>query len=66
MSDYDWIAQRFDKVDADNKDIKDELQVVKDKVVLHGVYWDIVKYCVVAGGGISGAIAAIFGWNHKP
>ena len=66
MSEFDWIRDRFDKVDSDNKDIKDELVIVHTTVTQHGVYWDIVKYCIIAGGGISGAIAAVFGWNHKP
>ena len=63
-NEYDWIAERFDRVDSDNADIKDKLEVVTATVNRHGVYWDIVKWGAVSGGGLAAAIAGFLGF-HK-
>ncbi len=51
-----WIEERFDRVDTDNKEIKEQLAAVHDTVNRHAVYWDVAKYSAYT------AIASFLGW----
>lgn len=57
QSEMAFLKGRFDKVDADNAEIKKELVTVHAKVDRHSVYWDIIKWSVPSGG-----LAAVLGW----
>jgi hypothetical protein len=56
------LTDRFDKVDLDNKDIKEKVDAIRIKVDRHSIYWNIVKYGLVPIG------ATLAGWlgfdNH--
>lgn len=57
-----WLAERFDKVDEDNADIKKELKTVRDTVTTHSVYWSITKWSVA---GIIGTVLSWFGVSYR-
>lgn len=60
-----FLCQRFDKIDLDNAEIKQDLKIVHTKVTRHGIYWDIVKWGAVSGVGIAASIAGFFGFKHN-
>ncbi len=62
-----FLKERFDKVDADNAEIKRELATVHAEVDRHGLYWDITKWALGLGIPTSlASLAAWFGFTHKP
>ena len=65
MSEFDWIRDRFDRVDEDNKEINDTVQVIKEKVNRHDTYWSLTKWIASGAAGSATAIAAFFGFHQK-
>lgn len=60
-----WMKERFDKIDEDNEKIKTDVDTVKEQVLRHGIYWDIVKYSVISAGGIAATVGGWLGLHQK-
>jgi hypothetical protein len=60
----EWLIERFDRIDQDNKDIKTELMEVHSTVMRHSAYWNVVKYLAGSGGAIA-AFLSFVGYDKK-
>lgn len=54
------LTDRFDRVDADNKEIVDKVGHIEETVNQHAVYWSISKW---AAATIIAPLLAYIGWT---